>query len=145
VAEGAGRGAGREAARGRRRGGGGEEREGEGRGAHLRDPNSSDHRLQDLGHHREREREVRERLLCGRNQMREIAPGRGAHAWGGHGRQGHAGRGRAELGRARSGWAGSGWAGLGCTAGQNPMACTTTDRNSIREAKSEMRLSNTRD
>jgi hypothetical protein len=27
------------------------------RGAHLRDPNSGDHRLQDLGHHEERERE----------------------------------------------------------------------------------------
>jgi hypothetical protein len=40
-----------------------EEREGEGkregereRGAHLGDPNSGDHRLQDLGHHGERER-----------------------------------------------------------------------------------------
>jgi hypothetical protein len=56
---------------------------------------------------------------------------------GGHGRQGHAGRagpGRARLGRA----------GLGRTAGQNPVARTTTDRNSIREAKSETRLSNTR-
>jgi hypothetical protein len=32
---------------------GGREREGEGRGAHLGDPNSGDHRLQDLGHHGE--------------------------------------------------------------------------------------------
>ena len=46
----------------------------------------------------------------------------------------------AELGRA-----GSVWAGLGRTAGQNPVARTTKDRNSIREAKSETRLSNTRD
>jgi hypothetical protein len=38
------------------RGGGGEEREGEGRGANLGDPNSGNHRLQDLGYHVERER-----------------------------------------------------------------------------------------
>jgi hypothetical protein len=49
----------------------GREREGEGRGAHLGDPNFGDHRLQDLGHHREREVGERERLLRGRNQMRE--------------------------------------------------------------------------
>jgi hypothetical protein len=42
-------------------------------------------------------------------------------------------------------WAGLGRAGLGRTAGQNSVARTTTDRNSIREAKSETRLSNTRD
>jgi hypothetical protein len=90
------------------------------RGAHLDDPNSSDHRLQDLGHHeeREREREVGERLLRGRNQMRERDQGRGARTWEGHGRQGRAGR----------GWAGLRRAGLGCTAGQNPVARTTTDR-----------------
>jgi hypothetical protein len=40
--------------------------------------------------------------------------------------------------------AGPSWAGLGRTAGQNPMARTTIDRNSIREAKSKTRLSNTR-
>jgi hypothetical protein len=34
--------------------------------------------------------------------------------------------------------------GLGRTAGKNPVARTTTDRNSIREAKSETKLSNTR-
>jgi hypothetical protein len=49
------------------------------------------------------------------------------------------------LGRAGLGWAGLDRAGLGRTAGQNPMARTTTDRNSIRGAKSETRLSNTRD
>jgi hypothetical protein len=38
------------------RGGGGEEREGAGRGANLGDPNSGNHRLQDLGYHVERER-----------------------------------------------------------------------------------------
>jgi hypothetical protein len=45
-----------------------------------------------------------------------------------------AGQGRAELGQAR----------LGRTAGQNPVARTTTDRNPIRETKSKTRLSNTR-
>jgi hypothetical protein len=43
-------------------------------------------------------------------------------------------------GRARPGWA-----GLGHTAGRNPMARTTTDRNQIRKTKYEMRLRNTRD
>jgi hypothetical protein len=52
---------------------------------------------------------------------------------------------RAELGRAGPGWAGSGRAGLGRTAVQNPVARTTTDRNSIREAKSETKLSNAHD
>jgi hypothetical protein len=65
--------------------------------------------------------------------MRGKDQGRGGHAWGGHGRQGRVGR------------AGPGRAGLGRTTGQNPVACTTTDRNSIHEAKSETRLSNTRD
>jgi hypothetical protein len=40
---------------------------------------------------------------------------------------------------------GLGWAGLGRTVGQNPVARTTTDRNPIRETKSETRLSNTLD
>jgi hypothetical protein len=52
---------------------------------------------------------------------------------GAHGEQGRAGR------------AGSGRIGLGRTVGQNPVARTTTDRKSIREAKSETKLSNTRD
>jgi hypothetical protein len=50
--------------------------------------------------------------------------------------------------RAELGWAGSGWAMLGWARphrGSKPVARTTTDRNSIREAKSETRLSNTRD
>jgi hypothetical protein len=37
------------------------------------------------------------------------------------------------------------WAELGHTTGQNPVARTTTDRNSIRKAKSETKLSNTHD
>jgi hypothetical protein len=43
------------------------------------------------------------------------------------------------------GQAGRGGGGLGRTAGQNHVARTTTDRNLIRKAKSEMRLRNTRD
>jgi hypothetical protein len=57
---GAARGAGREAARGRRRGEGGEREKGRGREIHLGDPNFGDHRLQTLGHHGGREREVEE-------------------------------------------------------------------------------------
>jgi hypothetical protein len=49
------------------------------------------------------------------------------------------------LGARGPSWATLGRAGLGRTAGQNPVARTTTDRNSIREAKSEMELSNARD
>jgi hypothetical protein len=61
------------------------------------------------------------------------------------------GRGRAPGARgprpsqARPSQVGLGQAGLGRTAGQNPVAHTTTDRNPIRETKSETRLSNTRD
>jgi hypothetical protein len=76
----------------------------------------------------------RERLLRERNQMKERDQG----SKGRQGRQGRAGR--AGLGRA-----GLGWAGLGRTAGQNPVARTTTERNPIREAKSETKLSNARD
>jgi hypothetical protein len=65
----------------------------------------------------------------GRGMGRGRAPGaRGP-------RPGRAGLGRVRLGRA----------GLGRTAGQNPVACTTTDWNPIHETKSETRLSNTRD
>jgi hypothetical protein len=56
----------------------------------------------------------------------------------------HIGRGRAPGAHGPS-WAGPGRDGLGRTVGQNPVAHTTTDRNSIHEAKSETRLSNTRD
>jgi hypothetical protein len=118
---------------GRRRGGGGEEREGEGRGAHLgvqlrRSP-SPKSRVP---------RGERGRLLRGRIEMRERD--RGARAWGAGGARGA----RAELCRARLGWVGSGQAGLSHTAGQNPVARTTTNRKTIREAKSETELSNTR-
>jgi hypothetical protein len=65
--------------------------------------------------------------------------------------QGGARMGRARVPGAREpSWAGPGWVGvggvgLGHTAGLNPVACTTTDRKSTHEAKSETRLSNTHD
>jgi hypothetical protein len=78
---------------GKEKGEGKRERE---RGAHLGDPNSGDHRLQNLGHRGEKEREMgeRERLLRGRNQMRERDLG---GAWGAVGARGAG----AELGRVR--------------------------------------------
>jgi hypothetical protein len=97
---------------------------------------SGDHRLQNLGHHGEREMGEREVTAREKSNGRK-RPGEGV-------RMGARGA-RAELGHARSGWAGSGRAGLGRTAGQNPVERTTTDRNSIREAKSETELSNARD
>jgi hypothetical protein len=72
--------------------------------------------------------------------MRERDQGSGAHGEGTGTRGAHA-----ELGWAGSSWTRLGRAGLSRTAGQNPVARTTTDWNSIREAKSETRLSNTRD
>jgi hypothetical protein len=67
------RGRGGRAGRGRARVQGAEEREGEGEReregegeAHLGDPNSGDHRLQNLGHHGEREGEVGEGGYCTR-------------------------------------------------------------------------------
>jgi hypothetical protein len=82
----------------------------------------------------------RERLLRERNQMKERDQGSKGRqgSKGCQGRQGRAGR--AGLGRA-----GLGWARLGRTVGQNPVARTTTERNPIREAKSETKLSNARD
>jgi hypothetical protein len=66
----------------------GREREREekgGEGSSPRGSNSGDHRLQDLGHHgRGRERWERERLLRGRNQMRQMDLGEGArNGWAG--------------------------------------------------------------
>jgi hypothetical protein len=74
---------------------------GEGRGAHLGDPNSSDHRLQDLWHHEEREMGEGGRLLRRRIEMRERDQGMGRAHGEGQGARGA----RAELD-----WAGSGWA-----------------------------------
>jgi hypothetical protein len=79
------------------------EREGEGRGAHLGDPNSGDHRLQDLGHHEERERGGREVAAREKSNERK-RPGEGGTRMG---------RARAPGARGpRPGRAGSGWAGL---------------------------------
>jgi hypothetical protein len=103
---------------------------------------SGDHHLQNLGHHGERERWERKGGCCaGELNEGKRDKGRGARMGEGQGAR----VARAELGQARSGWARSGRAGLGRTTGQNPVARTTTDWNSIREAKSEMRPSNTRD
>jgi hypothetical protein len=66
---------------------------------------------------------------------RARAPGARRPSW--------AGPGQAGLGWVGLGWAGSGWAGP--HRGSNPTTRTTTDLNSIREAKSETKLSNTRD
>jgi hypothetical protein len=64
--------------------------------------------------------------------MRGRDQGRG-RTWGGHERAGRAGPGRVGLGWARP------------HRGSKPTTRTTTERNSIREAKSETKLSNTRD
>jgi hypothetical protein len=101
---------------GRRRGGGGEEREGE--GELTSGSKFGDHRLQNLGHHGERERGGGEEVAAWENQMRE--------------REGGAGQ---------SGTAGPDWVGLGRVAGQKPTTRTTTDQNPIRET----RLRKTRD
>jgi hypothetical protein len=79
-----------------------------GEGSSPRGSNSNDHRLQNLGHHGEREmgERERERLLRGRNQMREKGPGARTH-----GEQGAPGA--CGLSRAGSGWVGLGRAGLG--------------------------------
>jgi hypothetical protein len=89
-------------AQGREGEGEGERGEGKGRGkTHHRGSNSGDHRLQNLGHHGERE--VGERGCCTGNPNERGRGGGGA--WGGgQGRQGRAGR--AGPGRAGLGWAG---------------------------------------
>jgi hypothetical protein len=73
--------------------------------------------------------------------MRGKRPGEGARHGEGQGARARGPR----LGRAGPGQVGLGRARLGRTAGQNPVARTTTDQNPIRETKSETRLSNTRD
>jgi hypothetical protein len=99
----------------------GEREEKGGEGISPRGSISGDHRLQNLGHH------GGEREVAAREKSIERKGTRG-HAQGSRGRKGV----RAELGRA----------GLGRTAGQNPVARTTTYRKSIREAKSKTELSN---
>jgi hypothetical protein len=67
---------------------------------------SNDHRLQNLGHHGEREREMGERGGCCAGELNERKrPGEGGGAPGaGQGAR----KARAELGQAGSGWARSG-------------------------------------
>jgi hypothetical protein len=81
---------------GKKKGMGGGEREKRRGGEKLTsgDPNFGDHRLQTLGHHGERERggRGRGRLLCGRNQMRQMDQGRGRVHGEGRRRQGRADR-----------------------------------------------------
>jgi hypothetical protein len=114
-------------------GGGGEEREGEGSGAHLgvqiqRSPSPKPRAPWG------------ERGSCCAGELNEgKRPGVGGARMG-------EGRGaRSARARARPSWDRPGRAGLGRIAGQNHEARTTTDQNSIRETKSETRLSNTRD
>jgi hypothetical protein len=69
--------------RGRREeetGGKGKRERGRERGVHLRDPNSSDHHLQTLGHHGERERWEREVTVRQKSNERK-RPGGGGRAW----------------------------------------------------------------
>jgi hypothetical protein len=75
----------------------GERERGEGRGGELTSgSNFGDHRLQNLGHHGEREVEEGEGGCCAGNPNERGR--RGGGAWGGVGRQGRAGPGRARLG-----------------------------------------------
>jgi hypothetical protein len=103
---------------GRRKGRGKGEREGEGgrregRGEELTSRSkSSDHRLQNLGHHGG-ERDGRERELCA-GELNE-----GKRGKGGAGAPG------------RVVQSGPGWVRLGRVAGQNPTTHTTTDRKPI--------------
>jgi hypothetical protein len=83
---------------------------GRGGQTHLRDTNSSDHRLQTLGHHEERERWKREREVTAWEKSNERK-----RSGGGGARMGRAGGARAGPGRTRPGWA-----ELGHTADQNP-------------------------
>jgi hypothetical protein len=122
---------------------GDEEGEGEGkrereRGVHLGDPNSSDHRLQDLGHHRKRERSGRE--VAAQEKSNEIKrPGEGGTRMG---------RARALGARGpRPGQAGPGRAGLGWAAPRvkTPWHAQPQIGKSIHETETETKLSNARD
>jgi hypothetical protein len=105
----------------RARAGGEEEGEGEreeGRGGELTSgSNSGDHRLQNLGHHGEREVEEGEGGCCAGNPN-EIGRG-GGGAWGVWGAGGA---------RARPGRAGLGWVGPGHFADQNPRHARLSNR-----------------
>jgi hypothetical protein len=120
---GAARGARREATRGKKKGRVRGRERGRGEGSSPWGPTPAITVSKTLGTTgRERDGRERERLMRGRNQMREKGPGARMRSRGARGA-------RAELGRVRLGWA------ITRTAGQNPMARTTIDRKSIREAK----------
>jgi hypothetical protein len=108
------------------------EREREREGELTSGSKSGDHRLQNLGHHGERERGGGEEVATRENQMREREIREGGAHGGGAGHRGRAGQ---------SGPAGPGWVGLGRVAGQKPTTRTTIDQNPNRET----RLSKTRD
>jgi hypothetical protein len=119
-----------------RRGGEGEgkregEGEGEGRGAHL-GSKSGDHRLRNLGHHRERERCSRGGCCAGKSNERKGEKGGGAQ--GRQGTRGVPGRARAEPDRA-----GPDRAGLGHGPRQKPTNTRDHRSDSNREPKSETR------
>jgi hypothetical protein len=106
-----------------REGEGEREREGE---AHLGDPNSGDHRLQTLGHHGERERGGRGRLLRGRKSNERKTPGGRAYGAGARGPD----------------WAGPGQAWP--HRGSKPTTHTTTNRNPIANRNPKRDETNTR-
>jgi hypothetical protein len=103
-----------------------EERERRRRGEHLGDPNPAITVTKSPRAQRGRERGGGEGVVRGKNQMREIE--RRGRAWGGPGARGP----------------GPGQAGLGHVAGQNPMTCTTTDRNPIVNQNPKRDEANTR-
>jgi hypothetical protein len=112
-----------------RRGGEGEgkrERETEReRGGELTSgPKSGDHRLQNLGHHEERERGGGEEVAARENQMRE--------------RERREGTRRGDMGT------GPDWAGLGRGPGQKPTTHATTDRTPIANQNPKRDEMNTR-
>jgi hypothetical protein len=95
---------------------------------------SSDHHLQNLGHHEERERGGGEEVVARENQMKERERREGVRAWVRGKASGARGPERAGLGRTR----------LGRTACQNPATRTTTDRNPIVNRNPKRDETNTR-
>jgi hypothetical protein len=90
---------------------------------------SGDHRLQNLGHHGEREKGGGEEVAARENQMRERERREGVRMGDGPGRRGRAGQ------------SGPGWVGLGRVVAQKPLTRTATEW----EPNRETRLSKTRD
>jgi hypothetical protein len=119
---------------GKRRGGRGREREGRGGdltlGIQLQQSPSPKSRAPRERGRDGRERWERERLLRGRNQMRQMDLGEGARAWGGQGRQGRAGQ------------TGPGWARS--HRGSKPTTRTTIKRKSIANRNPKQNETNTR-